>query len=237
MEPGYGNWCADPHREIAGTPPVSIGSNLSPVPAVPRAQPSRPASRARGGEEAAEVSERKPDTREAVVALIRDKSDGRRRRSASSRSTHVDGDPKPRLDRPVRHCDGGSPRRRRCRRCDRSASSRHSARYRLTTRLSSRRTSRREKKGLADQGDSGDAGSNRCLRLNAARLHAADLARRDDQRDGDEMPKAAAPYVHPKLATTEHTGKDGGPINSYGNRPNSSPQGLGSSAAGEQRYS
>ena len=28
----------------------------------------------------------------------------------------------------------------------------------------------------------------------------------------DEMAKAAAPYVHPKLAAIEHTGKDGGPM-------------------------
>lgn len=28
----------------------------------------------------------------------------------------------------------------------------------------------------------------------------------------DDMAKAAAPYVHPKLAAIEHTGKDGGPI-------------------------
>lgn len=28
----------------------------------------------------------------------------------------------------------------------------------------------------------------------------------------DEMAKAASPYVHPKLAAIEHTGKDGGPI-------------------------
>lgn len=28
----------------------------------------------------------------------------------------------------------------------------------------------------------------------------------------DEMAKAAAPYVHPKLAAVEHTGKDGGDI-------------------------
>lgn len=34
----------------------------------------------------------------------------------------------------------------------------------------------------------------------------ADKDRRDD------MAKAAAPYVHPKLAAIEHTGKDGGPI-------------------------
>ncbi|MCC0013684.1 MAG: hypothetical protein H6877_10245 [Rhodobiaceae bacterium] len=27
-----------------------------------------------------------------------------------------------------------------------------------------------------------------------------------------EAAKAAAPYVHPKLAAVEHTGKDGGPI-------------------------
>ena len=33
----------------------------------------------------------------------------------------------------------------------------------------------------------------------------------DDQRR-DQMAKAAAPYVHPKLAAVEHTGKDGGPI-------------------------
>jgi hypothetical protein len=32
----------------------------------------------------------------------------------------------------------------------------------------------------------------------------------DDRRD--EMAKAAAPYVHPKLASVQHTGKDGGPI-------------------------
>lgn len=34
----------------------------------------------------------------------------------------------------------------------------------------------------------------------------ADPARRDDAA------KAAAPYVHPKLANIEHTGKDGGEI-------------------------
>ena len=28
----------------------------------------------------------------------------------------------------------------------------------------------------------------------------------------DDMAKAAAPYVHPKLAAVEHTGKDGGPM-------------------------
>jgi hypothetical protein len=28
----------------------------------------------------------------------------------------------------------------------------------------------------------------------------------------DRMAKDVAPYVHPRLATTEHTGKDGGPI-------------------------
>lgn len=28
----------------------------------------------------------------------------------------------------------------------------------------------------------------------------------------DDMAKAAAPYVHPKLAAVEHTGKDGAPV-------------------------
>lgn len=28
----------------------------------------------------------------------------------------------------------------------------------------------------------------------------------------DDMAKASAPYVHPKLAAVEHTGKNGGPI-------------------------
>lgn len=42
--------------------------------------------------------------------------------------------------------------------------------------------------------------------LEVMRDEAATSARRD------EMAKAAAPYVHPKLASTEHTGKDGGPI-------------------------
>lgn len=28
----------------------------------------------------------------------------------------------------------------------------------------------------------------------------------------DDMAKAAAPYCHPKLSAIEHTGKDGGPI-------------------------
>lgn len=27
-----------------------------------------------------------------------------------------------------------------------------------------------------------------------------------------DMAKSAAPYIHPKLASTEHTGKDGGPL-------------------------
>lgn len=38
---------------------------------------------------------------------------------------------------------------------------------------------------------------------------------RDDEADAsrrDEMAKAAAPYVHPKLSAMQHTGKDGGPI-------------------------
>jgi hypothetical protein len=42
--------------------------------------------------------------------------------------------------------------------------------------------------------------------LSVMRDGSADVARRDD------MAKAAAPYVHPKLAAIEHTGKDGGPI-------------------------
>ena len=33
----------------------------------------------------------------------------------------------------------------------------------------------------------------------------------DDERR-DQMAKAAAPYVHPRLAAIQHTGKDGGPI-------------------------
>jgi hypothetical protein len=33
----------------------------------------------------------------------------------------------------------------------------------------------------------------------------------DDQRR-DDMAKAAAPYVHPKLASLQHTGRNGGPI-------------------------
>ncbi len=32
-------------------------------------------------------------------------------------------------------------------------------------------------------------------------------------QDRFEAAKAAAPYVHPRLAAVEHTGKDGGPIN------------------------
>lgn len=28
----------------------------------------------------------------------------------------------------------------------------------------------------------------------------------------DDMGKAAAPYVHPKLAAVEHTGREGGPL-------------------------
>lgn len=38
---------------------------------------------------------------------------------------------------------------------------------------------------------------------------------RDENADGsrrDEMAKAAAPYMHPRLAAVEHSGKDGGPI-------------------------
>lgn len=42
--------------------------------------------------------------------------------------------------------------------------------------------------------------------LNVMRDATADVARRDD------MAKAAAPYVHPKLAAIEHTGAGGGPI-------------------------
>jgi hypothetical protein len=38
---------------------------------------------------------------------------------------------------------------------------------------------------------------------------------RDEQQSPEmrfEAAKAAAPYVHPKLATIQHSGKDGGPI-------------------------
>lgn len=38
---------------------------------------------------------------------------------------------------------------------------------------------------------------------------------RDDTKPPDlrfEAAKAAAPYVHPKLAAVEHSGKDGGPL-------------------------
>ncbi|MBZ5761573.1 hypothetical protein LAV84_18335 [Rhizobium sp. VS19-DR104.2] len=42
--------------------------------------------------------------------------------------------------------------------------------------------------------------------LKVMRNPRADSARRDD------MAKAAAPYVHPKLASLQHTGKNGGPI-------------------------
>lgn len=38
---------------------------------------------------------------------------------------------------------------------------------------------------------------------------------RDDKAPADrrdDMAKAAAPYVHPKLATMQHTGRNGGPI-------------------------
>jgi hypothetical protein len=42
--------------------------------------------------------------------------------------------------------------------------------------------------------------------LQIMRDDAAEPSRRDD------MAKAAAPYVHPKLAAIEHTGANGGPI-------------------------
>jgi len=42
--------------------------------------------------------------------------------------------------------------------------------------------------------------------LKVMRNEKADPARRDD------MAKAAAPYVHPKLAAVQHTGRNGGPI-------------------------
>lgn len=42
--------------------------------------------------------------------------------------------------------------------------------------------------------------------LNVMRDEEAEPCRRDD------MAKAAAPYVHPKLATIEHTGEGGGPV-------------------------
>ncbi|MBZ9922228.1 hypothetical protein LB579_31610 [Mesorhizobium sp. BR1-1-7] len=42
--------------------------------------------------------------------------------------------------------------------------------------------------------------------LKVMRNPKADASRRDD------MAKAAAPYVHPKLASMQHTGRDGGPI-------------------------
>lgn len=38
---------------------------------------------------------------------------------------------------------------------------------------------------------------------------------RDENADGprrDDMAKAAAPYMHPRLATMEHKGEGGGPI-------------------------
>ncbi|MEX2739930.1 hypothetical protein AB3480_00525 [Rhizobium mongolense] len=44
--------------------------------------------------------------------------------------------------------------------------------------------------------------------LKVMRNPKADNARRDD------MAKAAAPYVHPKLASMQHTGRNGGPIQS-----------------------
>jgi hypothetical protein len=34
----------------------------------------------------------------------------------------------------------------------------------------------------------------------------------NDHARRDEMARAAAPYVHPKLAAIEHTGKDGGAV-------------------------
>lgn len=37
-----------------------------------------------------------------------------------------------------------------------------------------------------------------------------DATAEPDRRD--DMAKAAAPYMHPKLAAVEHTGADGGPI-------------------------
>lgn len=42
--------------------------------------------------------------------------------------------------------------------------------------------------------------------LKVMRDNKADASRRD------EMAKAAAPYVHPKLASMQHTGRNGGPI-------------------------
>lgn len=42
--------------------------------------------------------------------------------------------------------------------------------------------------------------------LKVMRNERADASRRDD------MAKAAAPYVHPKLAAVQHTGAGGGPI-------------------------
>jgi hypothetical protein len=42
--------------------------------------------------------------------------------------------------------------------------------------------------------------------LKVMRDEKADAGRRDD------MAKAAAPYVHPKLASMQHTGRGGGPI-------------------------
>lgn len=42
--------------------------------------------------------------------------------------------------------------------------------------------------------------------LKVMRNPKADDSRRDD------MAKAAAPYVHPKLASMQHTGRNGGPI-------------------------
>lgn len=42
--------------------------------------------------------------------------------------------------------------------------------------------------------------------LTVMRDEEAERTRRDD------MAKAAAPYMHPKLAAVEHTGRDGGPL-------------------------
>lgn len=42
--------------------------------------------------------------------------------------------------------------------------------------------------------------------LSVMRDDFADVSRRDD------MAKAVAPYIHPKLSAVEHGGKDGGPI-------------------------
>lgn len=80
-------------------------------------------------------------------------------------------------------------------------------------------------KGLPKTGGRRKGSTNKATAAREAEVKASGLTPlqymlqvlRDDKADAsrrDDMAKAAAPYVHPKLANVQHTGRGGGPIQS-----------------------